>query len=108
MRLDDVLDTAERFDVAGFGEILAVTTYLTGALIGKRVSINKSAWAGYSSGYATCEVVGSDTARRVAARKASAPQQAARKAERREVPQGIEDDISCDGYAMTDVHCEEM
>ena len=41
MRLDDVLDTAERFDVAGFGEILAVTTYLTGALIGKRVSINQ-------------------------------------------------------------------
>ena len=45
----------------------------------------------------------SDTARRVAARKASAPQQAARKAERCEAPQGIEDDISCDGYAMCTV-----
>ena len=57
-RLDDVPDSAERFDVAGFGDTLAVTTYLTGALIGKRVSINKSVWAGYSSGYTTCEIVG--------------------------------------------------
>ena len=32
-RLDHVDDAAERFDVAGFGEILAVTTFLTGALI---------------------------------------------------------------------------
>ena len=34
-RLDDVESTEECFDVAGFGEVLAGTTYLTGALIGR-------------------------------------------------------------------------
>jgi hypothetical protein len=57
-RLDDVIDTEERFDVAGFGELTAVTTYLTASLIGRRVRINNSVWEGYTDGSTLCEIVG--------------------------------------------------
>ena len=52
-RLEDAPDTEERIDVAGFGELLVVTTRLASALIGYSVRINNSAWAGYSAGYTT-------------------------------------------------------
>ena len=53
-RLESVPDTDERLDVAGSGEISVVTTRLTGALIGRRIRINNSAWAGYSGGHTWC------------------------------------------------------
>ena len=53
-RLNDVPNTKEKLDVAGFGEVEPFTTYLTGALIGKAVTINNSAWPGYSSGTTRC------------------------------------------------------
>ena len=49
-RFDDVLTTEATFDVAGFGEITAITTHLTGALLGKALRLSNSAWPGYSGG----------------------------------------------------------
>ena len=64
-RLNDVPNTKEKLDVAGFGEVEPFTTYLTGALIGKAVTINNSAWPGYSSGTTSCRL--HTTRRRAAA-----------------------------------------
>ena len=55
-RIDDVITTKRNFDVAGFGVVRGITTHLTGALIGKSVSINNSAWPGYSGGLSDCVI----------------------------------------------------
>ena len=55
-RIDDVITTKRNFDVAGFGVVRGITTHLMGALIGKSVSINNSAWPGYSGGDSDCVI----------------------------------------------------
>ena len=46
-QFDGVPSTEARFDVADHGEITATTTTLIGALIGKELRLNNSAWPGY-------------------------------------------------------------
>ena len=41
-----VLSTKDTFDVADHGEVTATTTQLSGALIGKALRLNNSAWPG--------------------------------------------------------------
>lgn len=51
-RVDDLITTKATFDVAVYGEVYAVTTHLTGALLGKAIPrLRNSAWPGYSDGY---------------------------------------------------------
>ena len=54
--LAEVVDTDDEFDVAGHGWLRAISTYLTGALIGCRFRLNNSAWEGYSRGKSTCVI----------------------------------------------------
>lgn len=49
-RFDDLITTADTFDIAVYGEVYAVTTHLTGALLGKALRLRNSAWPGYSGG----------------------------------------------------------
>lgn len=57
--LADVLDTEATFDVADVGSVVAITTYLTGALIGRRFfDLNNSAWPGYAGGTSKCAIDG--------------------------------------------------
>ena len=56
LRFEDLITTKQWFTVAGFGNLRGTTTYLAGHLIGKSVSINNSAWPGYSSGSSLCVI----------------------------------------------------
>jgi len=48
---------SEVFEVqAEFGHVSALTTMLTGALIGSRFNLRNSAWPGYFSGSSQCEI----------------------------------------------------
>ena len=46
-QFDAVPSTEDSFDVADHGEVTATTTRLIGALIGKELRLNNSAWPGY-------------------------------------------------------------
>ena len=45
-QFDAVPSTEDSFDVADHGEVTATTTRLIGALIGKELRLNNSAWPG--------------------------------------------------------------
>ena len=56
-QFDAVPSTEAPFDVADHGEITAITTRLSGALIGKSLRLNNSAWPGYDDGLTSAVVV---------------------------------------------------